>query len=344
MHIRPNPRVARNLTGRPPLNRLRPARGHLRPSPPAPVRAGLACVAAVCLLAVGFAGHVSAVAGDVSATSPREVRVGVYDYPPLVRRAESGGVEGIFPEVLAEVGRRQGWSITYVSGSWQENLEWLASGRIDLVLGISRSAERAAVFNLSTEPVVSTWAQVYTRPDSPIATILEPRSHAHRRAARGAVPTVVQGTRSGVWDPPPLPKTATRLTTCSQPSSGAMGRQRFANGSPGSLTNGSTGLVRSPILYNPWALVFGAAKGRNQDLLDASDAYLRSARRESRVNLPSHHREVVRPRPAGTDAGLDPVGLLFDHRPAVPLRRGEPSAEATGEAQDQGAQPVDDRD
>ena len=212
--------------------------------------------------------------------------VGVYAYPPLVVSTGTGRAEGIFPEVLAEVARREGWSISYVSGSWQENLEWLASGHIDLVLGISRSPDRDATFALSQEPVVSTWAQVYTKADRQIATVLDLDGKRIVGLRGGLYYESFKEFVNGFGVRPSYEYRDTMddvFAAVNKGDADATVCERFAGG----VYERKYGLVRSPVLYNPWALVFGAAKGRNQEVLDAIDAYLRAARAEP--NSAYHH-------------------------------------------------------
>ena len=107
------------------------------------------------------------------AVADHSLRVGVYQNSPKVGLSAGGKAEGIFVDVLEAIARAEGWRIEYVPGSWNEGLERLAAGEIDLMPDVARSAERERLFDFHREPVLSSWSQVYARPDSGIRTPLD---------------------------------------------------------------------------------------------------------------------------------------------------------------------------
>ena len=96
------------------------------------------------------------------------IRVGTYEYPPLVFIDESGAPAGAFIEVIEHIAEEEGWEVEYVQGSWDENVSMLDSGKIDIVLGMAYSEERRKKFAFTEETIFSYWANIYTGKSSPI--------------------------------------------------------------------------------------------------------------------------------------------------------------------------------
>ena len=112
-------------------------------------------------------------AGPVSAQTAGPVRVGTYANEPLVFRDAGGAPQGIYIDLLEEIARKQGWTLRYVEGTWDECLQRLERGEIDLLVAIGYSEERTRLFDFSREPVVVNWGQVYVAPRSPIRSLLD---------------------------------------------------------------------------------------------------------------------------------------------------------------------------
>ncbi|GAB4271827.1 MAG: hypothetical protein Kow0092_26730 [Deferrisomatales bacterium] len=98
----------------------------------------------------------------VDAAAGRLVRVGVYDYAPVVFRDPEGAIRGFQVELLEHIAREEGWSLEYVFGSWPESLRHLEERSIDLLVGIGYSHERARKYRFNTETVLHNWGQLFT--------------------------------------------------------------------------------------------------------------------------------------------------------------------------------------
>src|SRR5947207_11414307 len=101
------------------------------------------------------------------------IRVGTYANEPLIFRDAEGKPQGIYVDVLEHVARQEGWTLEYVEGAWEQCLERLQQGQIDLLVAIGYTPERARRFDFSREPVIVNWGQVYVRRDSDIRTLLD---------------------------------------------------------------------------------------------------------------------------------------------------------------------------
>ncbi|GEM_PF-445684 len=101
------------------------------------------------------------------------VRVGAYWNPPLVFWDEQGQVQGLYPEILEEIGRREGWQIEYQREEFSKLLNLLRRGEIDLLLAIAYSDERAQEFDFNRETVWLNWGVIYTPPSLRVNSFLD---------------------------------------------------------------------------------------------------------------------------------------------------------------------------
>ncbi len=107
------------------------------------------------------------------AFAAQPLRVGVYQNPPKVFQAADGHATGIFPELLYEIAQEHDWHLDYVWGTWQECLDRLAQGEIDLLVDVAVSEERKQHFAFSSEPVLVDWGTVFSRPDLSVDSFLD---------------------------------------------------------------------------------------------------------------------------------------------------------------------------
>ncbi len=110
----------------------------------------------VCCLLLSF------LCSDIS-LGAESVRVGIYDFKPLVYRNDNGEPAGIYVDILEEIARRENWEVSYVYGTWPEGLQRLEKGELDILTGILRSEKREKIFSFSSVSVLSTWGQLYVR-------------------------------------------------------------------------------------------------------------------------------------------------------------------------------------
>lgn len=123
----------------------------------------------ICLLIVAVL--LAAMTRSVSAA--RELRVGVYQNSPKVFVDEHGKAQGIFIDILRSIADDEGWTLTFVPGTWSECLDRLELGEIDLMPDVAYSDERAERFDFHQNTILNNWAQVYIPPGSDIGTVLD---------------------------------------------------------------------------------------------------------------------------------------------------------------------------
>lgn len=101
------------------------------------------------------------------------IQVGYYDAKPSCWRDESGLPRGIFIDTLNLLAAREGWIIRYTFAEWNQLLDGLKNGTLDLIPAIVRTPEREAFAVFTEEAVMTDWGEVYAREGGNISSILD---------------------------------------------------------------------------------------------------------------------------------------------------------------------------
>lgn len=105
----------------------------------------------------------------------RDIAVGVFHNPPIIIKQADGKYAGIAIDVLEDIAAKQNWTLHYREQSWNDLLKELAEGKIDLLLGVAYTAERAQHFHFSKETLVTNWGVLYRSPKSDIDNLFDLR-------------------------------------------------------------------------------------------------------------------------------------------------------------------------
>lgn len=89
-------------------------------------------------------------------------KVGIYQNEPKIYLDEDGKPAGLWVELLEYIAQKEGWRLTFVSGSWQQCLERLERGEIDILPDVGYSENRANIYRFNQETVLSNWARIYS--------------------------------------------------------------------------------------------------------------------------------------------------------------------------------------
>jgi two-component system cell cycle sensor histidine kinase/response regulator CckA len=111
--------------------------------------------------------------GSWASQAESAIRVGVYNFAPLVSVRDDGKPEGLFIDVLEYVARREGWPIEYVAGSWDQCLKRVQGGEIDLLVCIGYWEDRASRLDFTKEFLFLDWGVVYRKTGSHIESIFD---------------------------------------------------------------------------------------------------------------------------------------------------------------------------
>jgi signal transduction histidine kinase len=203
----------------------------------------------------------------------RIITVGIYENAPKVFTAESGKPAGIFIDIIEQIARSEGWHLQYMPGTWNEGLDRLAKGDIDLMPDVAYTADRAHIYSFHKEPVLSSWFQVYARKGSRIRSILDlagkriavlDRSVQQEAFARLAAGFEIDATLIS------LPDYKTIFEIVARGEADAAITNRFYGVKHAKKYN----LEDTTVLFHPTLLYFAASKNTPEGLLDSLDNHL----------------------------------------------------------------------
>ncbi|MDD3278503.1 MAG: transporter substrate-binding domain-containing protein [Lachnospiraceae bacterium] len=98
-------------------------------------------------------------------TTKTTIRIGCVDIDDFLVLNEDGTASGYGAEYLGELSKYTGWSYEYVNGTWNECMQWLKEGKIDLLLPAEYSPSRAQDYNYSTLECFIDYVAFLTRAD-----------------------------------------------------------------------------------------------------------------------------------------------------------------------------------
>ncbi|HCF96704.1 MAG TPA: histidine kinase [Verrucomicrobia bacterium] len=130
----------------------------------------------LCVWQLFFFGHLSAqtdVAAPMGSPAERVVRVGCYENKPKIFTDDDGLPSGIFPAILDEIARIEGWRLVYVPCEWDDFPDALESGVIDIMPDVAFSMARQEEFDFNHELVLNSWSSVYARKTKQIKNIYD---------------------------------------------------------------------------------------------------------------------------------------------------------------------------
>ena len=105
------------------------------------------------------------------AASDETLRVGYFTKQPVAMQDPSGGPSGLVVDIVSDIARGQGWSLTWVHGSLPEGLKRLDTGEIDLMVPIAYTSARDAFLDFSKEAFLQSWGCLFTQRGSILRSI-----------------------------------------------------------------------------------------------------------------------------------------------------------------------------
>lgn len=103
----------------------------------------------------------------------RTIKVGIYDYKPLVYQDSDSSPRGFFIDILNHIANNEEWSIKYSFGTWHEVLNRLDRGEIDLLACAGYNDDRAKRYDFTTESLLTDWGTVFRHSRASINTIMD---------------------------------------------------------------------------------------------------------------------------------------------------------------------------
>ncbi|ACB00439.1 MULTISPECIES: EAL domain-containing protein [Cyanophyceae] len=125
------------------------------------------------LLALGLAAMLSGTEAIAQNQPAKTITVGVYQNDPKVFIDSGGRARGFWVDITSDIGRVENWAVTYVPCEWNQCLQQIEQGQLDLMVDVAYSDTRDEVFDFNTIIVLSSWSQIYARRGVYLETILD---------------------------------------------------------------------------------------------------------------------------------------------------------------------------
>jgi signal transduction histidine kinase/ABC-type amino acid transport substrate-binding protein len=209
----------------------------------------------------------------------RDVRVGVYTNPPKIFIDADGKPAGILIDMLQRIAELEGWTLTHVPCAWQECLDALQAGKLDVMPDVAISAERDQIFDFHQTPALSSWSQVFARKGVQINSVFD--LDGKRIAVLGG--SIQEKTFSGMASGFGLRVQVVPAETFDQAFglvASAAADAVIANNLFGEFNAPRYQLLETSVVFQPARLFFATAEERNKDLLSAIDRRLEAWQRE----------------------------------------------------------------
>lgn len=101
------------------------------------------------------------------------LKVGLYENAPKIYTDQNSQPAGFWPDLLHYIAAEEGWQIEWVSGTWDDGLDRLEKGEIDIMPDTGWTEPRSKRFDFSQETVLLSWSRLYARKGTDIQSILD---------------------------------------------------------------------------------------------------------------------------------------------------------------------------
>ena len=207
------------------------------------------------------------------ALAEHEVRVGIYPNEPKLLLDQNSRPSGILGDLLNEIARREGWTLAAVSCQWQQCLELLQAGEIDLLPDVAYNEARAQTLDFHKVPSLYSWSQLYSQPGVRLESMLD----LDGRSIAVLEGSVQQSYLRDLLDSFGLKAQLVSVSSLMQgfelvqvgQADVVVANQRF-----GDFHAPRFDLIATPIMFQPAQLFYATSKGHNAELLDAIDRHL----------------------------------------------------------------------
>ncbi len=206
-------------------------------------------------------------------SAQRVVAVALSKNPPLIFTDDKGEAKGIFPDILRHIAKAEGWKIQYEPCNWNECQQKLQNGRIDLLMSIAYTKQRAERFDFTGESVFNNWACIYQKPGSDIESVIDlqgksiatVKGNIHTRKMGNLLDSFnIQSQIVKVGDYPDV----FELIDQGKVDVGVVNRVN------GMKYGKKFKAEKTPVIFNPVELLFAVTKGKNPDIRSAIDKHM----------------------------------------------------------------------
>jgi len=210
------------------------------------------------------------------------IRVGVWDNPPIVTLHKNAAPEGIAIDVIREIAAQEAWQLKYVPGAWDDVLKLLDSGKIDLLVGIAYSEERAQRYQFNRESLLGNWGMVYRHAGARINSLIDLKDQPVALMRSGHHSTVIVRLMKdfGLGFTPVYTDTYAQVLEAVERGEAKAGVVNRTFGALNAHRYGNA--VETGIVFNPIYIHYAAPKNSGPILLQTLDRHLAALKADPR--------------------------------------------------------------
>ncbi len=215
----------------------------------------------------------------VQGAEPRLVKVGAFNYYPGIFKDQDGQIKGFYVDALADLAAKENLRIEYVYGSWNEGLERIKNGEVDVLTSVAYTPERAGYMTYTETPLLTVWGELYVHPDTHLDTITE---------AEGKKIAIMKGDYNGQHFIDLARKFNISCSFVELPGFEEVFKAVAEKQVDAGVVNNTFGVPKQKefglrstgVVFNPFNIYFTVSKSRNQDLLILFEKHLHSWRHD----------------------------------------------------------------
>jgi PAS domain S-box-containing protein len=209
------------------------------------------------------------------AQAKEKIRVGLFQNFPIVFQDQDGIPQGIYVDFLEEIARIEGWELSYVPDKWNNCLDNLRHKKIDLMTNITYTKERDTYIDFSTENVLMMWGQVYVNEDIQIQNILD---------MDGLKVAILQNGINAINFTNLIEKFQINCELVAVDDQLKILKMTSSGETDAGVINNVFGMAHannfniklSPVLFNPFKLLFAVPENENSELLTTIDSHIKT--------------------------------------------------------------------
>lgn len=95
------------------------------------------------------------------------------DIHPVAFYDDNGESTGLYPDLIKEIAREEGFNLKFIAASWGKGLEMVKNNEADLMPAVVQTKERSQYLDFSETSIMTSWGQLYIHSSSDIENILE---------------------------------------------------------------------------------------------------------------------------------------------------------------------------
>ncbi|HBM45367.1 MAG: PAS/PAC sensor hybrid histidine kinase [Parcubacteria group bacterium GW2011_GWF2_38_76] len=203
----------------------------------------------------------------------RLIKVGAFNNFPVIFKDTDGVFKGLYVELLTEIGLKENINFEYILGTWNEGLDRIKTGEVDLLTSVGYTEERSLFMDYTQNPLLTVWGEVYAPKNSEIKGILE-ISNKKIGILSGDINAINFKNRLLSFNIDCLFVEFSSYDDVFKAISENKVDAGVAGITFGEANEEKYGLKSTGIVFNPLNLYFTTAKNKNQDILTVLDKYL----------------------------------------------------------------------